>query len=79
MNIKIIQYEEQYKNEIIRFVEKVAIDEYGYHNWKKDIDNMFFDIYKEKANNFFIALNTYGEIVGTCAGLKQTDEVIKLN
>ncbi len=77
--IKIVLYKDDYRREIIDFVEKVAIEEYGFVEWKDDLENMDFEPYKQDDSRFWIALDQNNKIIGTCAALKKTEELIKLN
>lgn len=77
--IKIIQYDDKYKKQIIEFLIKITIDEFGFDDWREYFENKSFDPYKIDGSIFFIALDSANTIIGTCGGLKMSEEIIKLN
>ena len=77
--INVILYEDKYKREIIDFVEEIAIGEYGFLEWKEDLENFDFEPYKQEGNRFWIILDKNNKIIGTCAGLRKTHDIIKFN
>lgn len=78
-NIKIVKYEDRYKDKIIEFLIDVAIGEFGYKEWENYFKTKSFEPYKNNEGEFLIALNSKGEVIGTCAALKKTDKIVKLN
>lgn len=78
-NIKIVEYEDKYKQEIIEFLINVAIGEFGYTDWENYFRTKDFSPYENGNGKFIIALDRNGKIIGTCAGLKKTENTIKLN
>lgn len=78
-NIKIIRYDDKYKEQIIEFLINVAIGEFGYKEWENYFKTKSFEPYKNNKGEFLIALNSEGRIIGTCAALKKTDITVKLN
>lgn len=78
-NIKIVEYEDKYKNQIIDFLIEVAIGEFGYTEWENYFKTKSFEPYKNNEGKFLIALNSDEKIIGTCAALKKTEETVKLN
>ena len=77
--IKIIEYQEKYKNEIIEFLIEVAIGEFGFHEWEKYFKEKSFAPYENNEGKFLIALDKDNKIIGTCGALKQSEDCIKLN
>lgn len=77
--LRIVEYEDKYKEEIIEFLIEIASDEFGYHEWEKYFKEKSFEPYKKEGSKFYVVLNKADQIIGTCGGLKQSDETIKLN
>ena len=63
--IKIEQYSEEYRKKVIEFFLKVCVDEYGFEEWKEDIENMDNYTYIDDGGNFWIAVNEENNIIGT--------------
>lgn len=78
-DITIIKYEDKYKEKIIEFLIDVAIGEFGYKEWENYFKTKSFEPYKSNQGEFLIALNSKGDVIGTCAALKKTDIIAKLN
>lgn len=66
---KIIEYNEQYKNEIIDFWLEIFIDEYEINEWKEGMKETFIrnDFWK-----LFIAIDSKNKIVAT-TGIKKVE------
>lgn len=77
--IIIVKYEDKYKDKIIEFLINVAIGEFGYTEWENYFKTKSFDAYKNDEGEFLIALNSSGNIIGTCGALKKNDKTVKLN
>ena len=77
--MKIVLYKDDYRREIIDFVEKIAIGEYGFDEWKDALENFDFEPYKQEGSRLWIVLDKNNKIIGVCAGLKKSDDVIKFN
>lgn len=78
-DINIVKYEDKYKEKIIEFLICVAIGEFGYTEWENYFKTKSFEPYENNQGEFLIALNSQGDIIGTCGALKKTDATIKLN
>lgn len=78
-DINIVKYEDKYKEKIIEFLICVAIGEFGYTEWENYFKTKSFEPYENNQGEFLIALNSQGDIIGTCGALKKTDTTIKLN
>lgn len=77
--LRIVGYEDKYKEEIIEFIKGVAINEFGFEEWREYLDHKSFEPYKEYGSKFWIVLNSEDKIIGTCGGLREDEDVIKLN
>lgn len=63
--IKIEQYSEEYREKVIEFFLEVCVGEFGFEEWKEDIENMDNHTYKDDGGNFWIAINDENDIIGT--------------
>ena len=66
------------REDIIEFLKSVAIDEFGFSEWKQYLENKDFSSY-EKGESIFLVAYHGKTIIATCGGLKKNDEIIKLN
>jgi len=78
-DVRIVKYEDKYKDEIIEFLIDVAIGEFGYIEWENYFKTKSFEPYKNNEGEFLIALNKENKIIGTCGALKKNDKTVKLN
>lgn len=70
LNIKdnriiIKEYEKSYKENVIKFLKKVAIEEFGFEEWREYFDKALFLNMDKSKEAFFIAINENEEIIGT--------------
>ena len=77
--IKIVLYEEQYRRDIINFIKRIAIEEYGFVKWEDDLENMDFEPYKQDDSRFWIVLDENDKVIGTCGALRENEDIIKFN
>lgn len=75
---KIVKYENKYKEEVINFLIKIAVDEFKHYNWIDYLKNKDFSPYLLDDSKFLIAIKD-NEIIGTIGGLKVNNKIIKLN
>lgn len=78
-NLKIVEYEDKYEKRIKEFIKEVTIGEFGFEEWKEYIENKDYEPYNKYGSKFVIVLNSENRIIGTCGGLKQNEDTIKLN
>ncbi len=76
---KIVEYENIYKKQVIEFIKSVVINEFGFEEWRDYLDNKSFEPYYEYGSKFLIIFNSQNKIIGTCGGLRKSDDTIKLN
>lgn len=77
--IKIIECRYGEREDVIKFLVQITSEEFGFSNWKDYFEHKLVEKYKIGKNNFWIALNKDNKIIGTCGGLEQTDQIIKMN
>ncbi len=77
--IKIIECKYGEREDIIKFLIQITSEEFGFTDWRDYFEHKLMDKYKTGNNKFWIALNKENEIVGTCGGLQQNDNIIKMN
>lgn len=78
-NITVIEYKDELENNVKNFLIEVAVNELGFKTWLEYFKNKDFSSYKTNHSKFYIALNSKGQIIATCAGLKKDENIIKLN
>lgn len=79
MKYKIINYSKECENQVKRFLMSVAIDEFGFTAWRDYLLNKDFTPYETGSSLFLIVKDEYGNIIGSCGGLKVNEDTIKLN
>jgi len=78
--IRIIEYEEKYKEKTINFLMNIAINEFGFDDWQDYFEKMNFDVYNEEESKFWLALSKEDEVLGTLGALKiSKNGEVKLN
>lgn len=76
---KLVSYTDELKYKIIYFLKSVAIDEFGFSEWKDYLENKSFEPYKLESSKFLIALDNDNNIIATIGALKKDEETIKIN
>lgn len=77
--IKIIEYQEKYSKDIIEHIRKIAIGEFGYHDWENYFNKMTFEEYQKEGSKFWIAINKKEEIIGSIGALRISEKEVKMN
>ena len=72
------KYSPKMRQQVIDFLKSVAIDEFGFSEWKQYLENKDFSSY-EKGESIFYVAYLGNQIIATCGGLKKDDTTIKLN
>lgn len=73
--MKVIEYEKQYKEQVIDLLIEVAVKEYGFKEWEKWFKIFRIDNYIEDGGNCWIALNDNDKVIGTIS-LRKIDSTI---
>ncbi len=76
---RVVSYTDELRNEIVDFLKSVAIDEFGFNEWKDYLENKSFEPYKKDSSKFFVVFDNENNIIATIGGLKVDDKTIKLN
>lgn len=76
---RVVSYTDELRNEIVDFLKSVAIDEFGFNEWKDYLENKSFEPYKKDSSKFLVVFDNENNIIATIGGLKVDDEIIKLN
>ena len=76
---RIISYNDELRGEIINFLKSVAIDEFGFDEWKDYLENKSFEPYKKDSSKFLVVFDNQDNIIATVGGLMVDEETIKLN
>lgn len=62
--VEYIEYEEKFRSQVIDFWINICVKEFGFKEWKYNIENMDNDTYKQNNGNFWIAVED-GKVIGT--------------
>lgn len=76
---RIVSYTDELRNEIVDFLKSVAIDEFGFYEWKDYLENKSFEPYKKDSSKFLVVFDSENNIIATISGLKVDNKTIKLN
>lgn len=71
-------YDEVYNLDINNFIISIYVDEFGYEESRKELQNQDNNIYPKSGGNLWIAFNKKNEIIGTIALLKHSNHDIEL-
>ena len=77
--IKIIECKYGDREDAIKFLVQITTEEFGFSDWKDYFEHKLVEKYKTGKNNFWIAINKEHQVIGTCGGLQQTEDTIKMN
>lgn len=67
------------REEIIRFLKSVAINEFGFKEWNDYLENKSFEPYKFESSKFYVVFDNDNNIIATIGALKKDEDIIKLN
>lgn len=76
---KILEYDDSMREEIIRFLKSVAINEFGFKEWNDYLENKSFEPYKFESSKFYVVFDNDNNIIATIGALKKDEDIIKLN
>lgn len=77
--LKIIECKYGEREDIIKFLIQITSEEFGFTDWRDYFEHKLVEKYKIGNNNFWIALNKENQVIGTCGGLQQNNNTIKMN
>lgn len=77
--VEIIECKYDGRKDIIDFLVQITSNEFKHTDWKDYFERKLVEKYKVGKNNFWIAVNTKNEIVGTCGALQQEEKIVKMN
>ena len=72
-------YNDNLRTNIIEFLKSIAIDEFGFNEWKEYLEHKSFTPYKIDTSKFLVMFNKTNDIIATIGALKVDEESIKLN
>lgn len=69
MEVKIISYEEAYKDQVIELIFNILENEFGHHgkSGRPDVKNISEHYQKDPLSNFWVAIGENNEVIGTIA------------
>lgn len=77
--LKIIECKYGEREDIIKFLIQITSEEFGFTDWRDYFEHKLVEKYKTEKNTFWIALNKENQVIGTCGGLQQNNNIIKMN
>mgnify|MGYP004605941037 CR=1 FL=1 len=77
--IEIIECKYSEREDIIKFLIQITSEEFGFTEWNNYFEHKLVEKYKKGNNKFWIALNKENKVIGTCGGLQQDENTIKMN
>ena len=77
--LKIIECKYGEREDIIKFLIQITSEEFGFTDWRDYFEHKLVEKYKTGNNTFWIALNKENQVIGTCGGLQQNNNSIKMN
>ena len=78
--VRIIEYQDKFKDKIKDFIINIVVDEFGFIDWKESYQEIQFDKFKHKKNNFWIVVNDKEEVIGTLGAEKiKKNDIIEFN
>lgn len=77
--LKIIECKYGKREDIIKFLIQITSEEFGFTDWRDYFEHKLVEKYKTGNNTFWIALNKENQVIGTCGGLQQNNNTIKMN
>ena len=78
---KIKKFEDRYNEEVNKFIISVFVDEYGFEEYRNELNKQNNEEYIENGGNFWVAFDDDDNIIGTVALVKHSkseDELKKL-
>ena len=66
------EYTEDYRDKVIDFLIEVAINEFGFEEWRDYFNKAEFLKFDKSKENFWIAVDSYNNVVGTIGIINDT-------
>lgn len=75
---KIKKFEDRYNEEVNKFIISVFVDEYGFEEYKNELNKQNNEEYIENGGNFWVAFDDDDNIIGTVALVKHSQSEAEL-
>ena len=63
--MRILEFSNEFAEKVKKFLVEVCIDEFGFEEWREELETIDREKYKENGGNFWIALDNKKEVIGT--------------
>lgn len=75
---KIKKFEDRYNEEVNKFIISVFVDEYGFEEYRNELNKQNNEEYMENGGNFWVAFDDDDNIIGTVALVKHSQSEAEL-
>ena len=75
---KIKKFEDRYNEEVNKFIISVFVDEYGFEEYRNELNKQNNEEYIENGGNFWVAFDDDDNIIGTVALVKHSQSEAEL-
>ena len=75
---KIKKFEDRYNEEVNKFIISVFVDEYGFEEYRNELNKQNNEEYIEHGGNFWVAFDDDDNIIGTVALVKHSQSEAEL-
>ena len=75
---KIKKFEDRYNEEVNKFIISVFVDEYGFEEYRNELNKQNNEEYIENGGNFWVAFDDDDNIIGTVALVKHSKSEAEL-
>lgn len=65
--VQYIEFSSEFSEKVRKFLIEVCVEEFGFKDWKEEIETINREKYKKNGGNFWIALDIKGDVIGTIA------------
>lgn len=72
------EFDKKYNKQVNEFIISIFVDEYGFEECRKELEEQDNYTYIKNGGNFWIAVNENDDVVGTMALRKHSDDEMEL-
>ena len=65
--VKYIEFSSKFSEKVRKFLIGICVEEFGFKDWKEEIETTNREKYKKDGGNFWVALDTKEDVIGTIA------------
>ena len=63
--MRFLEFSNEFAEKVKKFLVEVCIDEFGFEEWREELETIDREKNKENGGNFWIALDNKKEVIGT--------------